>query len=69
MARIRASSWESPDEQAGLDNGIDIVRYKGGERVETWRQFDLLAFMQQVGVIPAQPRPVSRPVGSEKGIV
>ncbi len=32
--------------------GIDIIRYKGGKRVETWRQWDALGVMQQLGVIP-----------------
>jgi steroid delta-isomerase-like uncharacterized protein len=33
--------------------GIDIWRYEGGKRVESWRQWDLLGLMQQLGVIPA----------------
>ena len=32
--------------------GIDIIRYKGGKRVETWRQWDALGVMQQLGVVP-----------------
>ena len=32
--------------------GIDIIRYEGGQRVETWRQFDMLGWLQQLGVIP-----------------
>lgn len=32
--------------------GIDIYRYAGGKRVETWRQWDRLGLMQQLGPIP-----------------
>ncbi len=32
--------------------GIDIYRYKGGKRVETWRQWDALGVMRQLGAIP-----------------
>jgi len=32
--------------------GIDIYRYEGGKRVETWRQWDALGVMRQLGVIP-----------------
>jgi steroid delta-isomerase-like uncharacterized protein len=32
--------------------GIDIIRYEGGKRVETWRQWDALGVMQQLGVVP-----------------
>src|SRR5260221_2779978 len=32
--------------------GIDIWRYEGGKRVESWRQWDLLGLMQQLGVVP-----------------
>ncbi len=32
--------------------GIDIYRYKGGKRVETWRQLDALGLGQQLGVVP-----------------
>jgi len=32
--------------------GIDIYRYKGGQRVETWRQWDALGVMRQLGAIP-----------------
>jgi len=34
-------------------SGIDIYRYEGGQRVETWRQWDVLGVMRQLGVIPA----------------
>lgn len=33
--------------------GIDIYRYQDGKRIETWRQWDTLGVMQQLGVIPA----------------
>jgi steroid delta-isomerase-like uncharacterized protein len=33
--------------------GIDIYRYAGGKRVETWRQWDTLGMMQQLGVVPS----------------
>ena len=33
--------------------GIDIYRYAGGKRVETWRQWDTLRLMQQLGVMPS----------------
>jgi steroid delta-isomerase-like uncharacterized protein len=36
--------------------GIDILRYKGGQRVETWRQWDTLGFLQQVGAVPPPGR-------------
>jgi steroid delta-isomerase-like uncharacterized protein len=32
--------------------GIDILRYEGGKRVETWRQWDTLGMLQQLGVLP-----------------
>ncbi len=32
--------------------GIDIYRYAGGKRVETWRQLDYLGLMQQLGRVP-----------------
>lgn len=32
--------------------GIDIIHYEGGKRVEIWRQWDALGLMQQLGVIP-----------------
>jgi steroid delta-isomerase-like uncharacterized protein len=37
--------------------GIDIIRYKGGRRVETWRQWDALSVMQQLGVVPSPGKP------------
>ena len=36
--------------------GIDILRYKGGQRVETWRQFDMLGWLRQVGAMPPPGR-------------
>jgi steroid delta-isomerase-like uncharacterized protein len=33
--------------------GIDIYRYAGGKRVETWRQWDTLGLMQQLGRVPS----------------
>lgn len=32
--------------------GIEIYRYEGGKRVETWRQYDTMGLAQQLGVIP-----------------
>ncbi len=37
--------------------GIDIYRYEGGKRVETWRQWDLLGMMRQLGAAPSPGRP------------
>ncbi len=31
--------------------GIDIWRYEGGKRVESWRQWDILGLLQQLGVV------------------
>lgn len=36
--------------------GIDIYRYAGGMRVETWSSFDSLGLMQQLGVVPPRSR-------------
>ena len=33
--------------------GIDIYRYAGGKRAETWRQWDSLGLMRQLGVVPS----------------
>lgn len=32
---------------------IDIVRYADGKAVERWGSFDAMAFMQQLGMMPA----------------
>ena len=32
--------------------GIDIYRYAGGKRVETWSQYDAVGLMQQLGPVP-----------------
>lgn len=40
-----------PTNKRAAAMGIDILLYKGGQRVETWRQWDTLGFMQQVGVL------------------
>ncbi len=37
--------------------GIDIYRYEGGKRVETWRQWDALGMMRQLGVVPSPRKP------------
>jgi len=36
--------------------GIDIYRYAGGKRAETWRQWDSLGLMRQLGVVPSPGR-------------
>ncbi|PYP40007.1 MAG: hypothetical protein DMD48_04810 [Gemmatimonadetes bacterium] len=33
--------------------GIDIYRYAGGKRAETWRQWDTLGLMRQLGMVPS----------------
>ncbi len=33
--------------------GIDIYRYAGGKRVETWRYWDILGLMRQLGAVPS----------------
>jgi predicted ester cyclase len=33
--------------------GIDIYRYADGKRVETWREWDTLGLMQQLGRVPS----------------
>lgn len=33
--------------------GIDILRIAGGKIVEIWANFDMLAMLQQLGVVPA----------------
>jgi steroid delta-isomerase-like uncharacterized protein len=33
--------------------GIDIYRYADGKRVETWREWDTLGMMQQLGRVPS----------------
>ncbi|SRR6266508_955276 len=40
--------------------GIDIIRYKGGQRVETWRQWDTMGWLQQVGAVPLPAQSRSR---------
>lgn len=37
--------------------GIQIQRFEGGKLVEQWTEFDLLSFLQQLGVLPAPGRP------------
>jgi steroid delta-isomerase-like uncharacterized protein len=36
--------------------GIDILRYADGKRVETWHQWDALGVMQQLGAVPSSGR-------------
>ncbi len=33
--------------------GIDIYRYESGKRVETWRHWDTLGLMRQLGAVPS----------------
>ncbi len=40
------------NKQVTFTGGIDIWRYAGGKRVESWRQWDALSMMRQLGVIP-----------------
>jgi steroid delta-isomerase-like uncharacterized protein len=47
----------SPTNKQMTSAGIDIIRYKGGRRVETWRQWDALSVMQQLGVVPSPGKP------------
>jgi steroid delta-isomerase-like uncharacterized protein len=44
-----------PTNQPMTSSGIDIIRYREGKRVETWRQWDALGMMQQLGVAPPPP--------------
>ncbi len=37
--------------------GIDIYRYEGGKRVETWRQWDALGMMRHLGVVSSPGEP------------
>jgi steroid delta-isomerase-like uncharacterized protein len=37
-------------------SGIDVYRYAGGKRVETWSQYDSLGMMQQLRPV-AQDKP------------
>lgn len=46
-----------PNNRQVTVEGIDNYCYEGGKRVETWRQWDMLGLMQQLGVIPAPTRP------------
>jgi steroid delta-isomerase-like uncharacterized protein len=41
-----------PTNKRVMVEGIDIYRYAGGKRVETWRQWDRLGLLQQLGVVP-----------------
>ena len=43
-----------PTNQQVTIEGIEIYRYQGGKRVETWRQFDTMRVAQQLGVIPTR---------------
>jgi predicted ester cyclase len=59
VARWRASGTHlgegatiPPTNKQVTITGIDILRYEGGKRVETWRQFDILGLLQQIGVVP-----------------
>lgn len=42
-----------PTNKQLTSSGIDLFRYEGGKRIETWRQWDALGVMQQLGVLPA----------------
>src|SRR5574341_729609 len=42
----------TPPKSATPAAGIDIIPYAAGKRTETWRQWDALGFMQQVGAMP-----------------
>jgi steroid delta-isomerase-like uncharacterized protein len=39
--------------------GMDIMRYRDGQVIELWSQFDDLGMLQQLGIVPRQddPRP------------
>lgn len=41
--------------------GITIVRFENGKIVERWANVDVLAVLQQLGVIPEQEAPVANP--------
>jgi predicted ester cyclase len=34
--------------------GMDIMRYRDGQVVELWSQFDDLGLLQQLGIVPRQ---------------
>ena len=46
-----------PTNKHATVEGIDIIRYEGRKRVETWRQWDALGMMRQLGVVPSPGEP------------
>jgi steroid delta-isomerase-like uncharacterized protein len=54
--------WNTPPTGKSMRyTGILIWRFEEGKIAEHWAEPDLLSLLQQLGVIPAQPAPLSPP--------
>ena len=41
-----------PTEKSVRVTGMDIMRYRDGQVIELWSQFDDLGLLQQLGIVP-----------------